>query len=67
MAATPDSALGEGPVRPVPVPLQRQLEQDRLRELIENAETEHGPVEQAAVEAKRALLRDDAAGPVGAF
>ncbi|MEH0424274.1 hypothetical protein [Streptomyces sp. B21-083] len=37
--------------------IQRQLERDRLRELIEEAEVEHGPVDQAAVEAKRALLR----------
>ncbi|MGY3203181.1 hypothetical protein [Streptomyces sp. TE5632] len=37
--------------------IQRQLERDRLRELIEDAETEHGPVDQAAVEAKRAILR----------
>ncbi|KAA0935804.1 hypothetical protein FGF04_17550 [Streptomyces apricus] len=41
--------------------IQRQLERDRLRELIEAAETEHGPVDQAAVEAKRALLRGAAA------
>ncbi|MFD7899798.1 hypothetical protein [Streptomyces sp. NPDC059743] len=42
--------------------IQRQLERERLRELIENAEAEHGPVDQAAVGAKRALLRGDAAG-----
>lgn len=41
--------------------IQRQLERDRLRELIEDAEAEHGPVDQAAVETKRALLRGDAA------
>ncbi|MET9735312.1 hypothetical protein ABZZ79_33185 [Streptomyces sp. NPDC006458] len=41
--------------------IQRQLERDRLRELIEDAEAEHGPVDQAAVEAKRTLLRGDAA------
>ena len=45
--------------------IQRQLERDRLRELIEDAETEHRPVDQEAVEAKRALLRGDAAGPHG--
>ncbi|RLU99292.1 hypothetical protein CTZ27_15210 [Streptomyces griseocarneus] len=39
--------------------IQRQLERDRLRELIEDAEAEHGPVDPAAVEAKRALLRGD--------
>ncbi|WP_079151762.1 hypothetical protein [Streptomyces sp. RTd22] len=39
--------------------IQRQLERDRLRELIEDAEAAHGPVDQAAVEAKRALLRGD--------
>jgi hypothetical protein len=37
--------------------IQRQLERDRLRELIEEAEKEHGPVGQAEVEAKRATLR----------
>ncbi|MEU6227054.1 hypothetical protein [Streptomyces sp. NPDC047042] len=42
--------------------IQRQLERDRLRELIEDAEAEHGPVDQAAVDTKRALLRGDAAG-----
>ncbi|MDH6214622.1 hypothetical protein [Streptomyces pseudovenezuelae] len=46
--------------------IQRQLERDRLRELIEDAETQHGPVDQAAVEAKRARLRGDAAGSVDA-
>ncbi|MEU4681936.1 hypothetical protein [Streptomyces xinghaiensis] len=49
MAATPDPAPGE-------------LERHRLRELIEDAEADHGPVGQAAVEAKRAVLRGDAAG-----
>ncbi len=46
--------------------IQRQLERDRLRELIENAEAEHGPVDQAAVDAKRAILRGDAAGSADA-
>ncbi|MGO4420113.1 hypothetical protein AB4Z54_15620 [Streptomyces sp. MCAF7] len=41
--------------------IQRQLERDRLRELIEDAESEHGPVDQASVEAKRAILRGDMA------
>ncbi len=41
--------------------IQRQLERDRLRELIEDSEAEHGPVEQTEVEAKRAILRGDAA------
>lgn len=41
--------------------IQRQLERDRLRELIEAAKAEHGPVDQIAVEAKRAILRGDAA------
>lgn len=41
--------------------IQRQLERERLRELIEDAESEHGPVDQAAVEAKRAVLRGHAA------
>ncbi|MFF7259629.1 hypothetical protein ACFZCL_04940 [Streptomyces sp. NPDC008159] len=39
-----------------------QRERDRLRELIEDAELEHGPVDRAAVEANRALLRDGATG-----
>ncbi|MET8982173.1 hypothetical protein ABZX85_41985 [Streptomyces sp. NPDC004539] len=46
--------------------IQRQFERDRLRELIEDAEAAHGPVDQAAVEAKRALLRDGAAHSAGA-
>ncbi|WP_407702831.1 hypothetical protein [Streptomyces xylophagus] len=46
--------------------VQRQLERDRLRELIKDAEGEHGPVDQAAVEAKRALLRGGTAGPTDA-
>ncbi|UIX32011.1 hypothetical protein [Streptomyces sp. GQFP] len=47
--------------------IQRQLERDRLRrELIEDAEAEHGPVDQAAVDAKRALLRGDTAGSADA-
>jgi hypothetical protein len=45
--------------------IQRQLERERLRELIEDAETEHGPVDQAAVEAKRAILRGEKAGSTG--
>ena len=46
--------------------IQRQLERDRLRELIEDAEAEHGPVDPAAVEAKRAILRGERAGSVDA-
>ncbi|MFF3764993.1 hypothetical protein ACFYYR_13030 [Streptomyces sp. NPDC001922] len=46
--------------------IQRQLERDRLRELIEDAEVEHGPIDPAAVEAKRALLRGDAGGSADA-
>ncbi|MFG3116863.1 hypothetical protein ACGF4C_20985 [Streptomyces sp. NPDC048197] len=46
--------------------IQRQLERDRLRELIDDAEADHGPIDQAAVEAKRAILRGDAAGSVDA-
>ena len=42
--------------------IQRHLERERLRELIEDAEAEHGPVNQAAVEAKRAILRGEQAG-----
>ncbi|MFI1245349.1 hypothetical protein OHA63_26610 [Streptomyces anulatus] len=42
------------------------MERDRLRELIEDAETEHGPVDQAGVDAKRAILRGDAAGSADA-
>jgi hypothetical protein len=46
--------------------IQRQLERDRLRELIKDAEAEHGPVDQAAIEARRAILRGDAAGSADA-
>ncbi|WP_180360519.1 MULTISPECIES: hypothetical protein [unclassified Streptomyces] len=46
--------------------IQRQPERDRLRELIEDAEAEHGPVSQTAVEAKRAVLRGDSAGSADA-
>lgn len=42
--------------------IQRQLERDLLRELIEDAEAEHGPVDRVAVETKRAILRGDMAG-----
>ncbi|WP_329255986.1 hypothetical protein OG223_31895 [Streptomyces sp. NBC_01478] len=43
--------------------IQRRLERERLRELIEDAEAEHGPVDQVAVEAKRVALRGGTAGP----
>ncbi|WP_405722847.1 hypothetical protein OG607_13290 [Streptomyces sp. NBC_01537] len=46
--------------------IQRQLERDRLRELIEDAEAEHGPVDHGAVEAKRAVLRGNTAGSADA-
>ncbi|MFE6743085.1 hypothetical protein [Streptomyces tubercidicus] len=46
--------------------IQRQLERDRLRELIADAEAEHGPVDQQAVEAKRAILRGDPANSADA-
>jgi hypothetical protein len=46
--------------------IQRQLERDRLRELIQAAEAEHGPVDPAAVEAKRAILRGDGDGSADA-
>jgi hypothetical protein len=46
--------------------IQRQLERDRLRELIEDAEAEHGPDGRTAVEANRAVLRDDTAGSADA-
>jgi hypothetical protein len=39
--------------------VQRQLERDRLRELIEDAEAEHGPVDQASFAAERAVWRGD--------
>jgi hypothetical protein len=50
----------------VEAPIQRQLERERLRELVEDAEAEHGPVDQAAVEAKRAILRGEQSGSVDA-
>ncbi|MGC0377438.1 hypothetical protein [Streptomyces sp. SAI-229] len=37
--------------------IQRQLERDRLHELIAEAEAAHGPADPAAVEAKRAIPR----------
>lgn len=46
--------------------IQRQLEREALRELIESAEAEHGPLDAAAVEAKRAILRGEAAGSADA-
>jgi hypothetical protein len=46
--------------------IQRQLERDRLHELIADAEAEHGPADPAAVEAKRAALRGDTAGSADA-
>lgn len=46
--------------------IQRQLERERLRELIEDAEEASGPVDNAAVEAKRAILRGEASGSVDA-
>ncbi|MFG2879552.1 hypothetical protein ACGFYU_31855 [Streptomyces sp. NPDC048337] len=39
--------------------IQRQLERDRLRELIEDSESVNGPADPAAVEAKRAILRGE--------
>ncbi|WP_267245718.1 hypothetical protein [Streptomyces sp. PR69] len=39
----------------------RHMERMRLRELIEQAEADHGPVSRQAVEEARALLRNDAA------
>ncbi|CAM5479169.1 hypothetical protein SAVIM338S_03252 [Streptomyces avidinii] len=41
--------------------VQRQLERDRLRELIEDSESVNGPADPTAVEAKRAILRGGAA------
>lgn len=46
--------------------IQRQLERDRLRELIEDAESKHGPVDPAAVETKRSVLRGAADGSTDA-
>ncbi|GAA4231587.1 Arc/MetJ family transcription regulator [Streptosporangium album] len=39
--------------------LARQVERDNLRELIAAAESQHGPVDRAEVDAKRAILRSD--------
>jgi hypothetical protein len=39
--------------------IQRQLERERLRELLEEGEAEHGRIDQIAVEAKRAILRGE--------
>lgn len=46
--------------------IQRRLERERLRELIDDAEAEHGPVDTSAVETKRTMLRGDTAGSAGA-
>lgn len=46
--------------------IQRQLERDRLRELIADAEADHGQVDTAGVEAKRSLLRGSTAGSADA-
>jgi hypothetical protein len=46
--------------------IQRQIERDNLRELIEDAEAEHGPVDRTAVEAKRAALRGEHRAPADA-
>lgn len=40
-------------------PHQRQLERERLRELIQDSEAVNGPAEPTAVEAKRAILRGE--------
>ncbi len=39
--------------------LTRQLERERLREFIDEAEAAHGPVDRADVEAARAVLRGE--------
>ncbi|GGP53325.1 hypothetical protein GCM10010287_20170 [Streptomyces variabilis] len=46
--------------------IQRELERERLRELIAAAEAEHGPADQRAVDAKREILRGDAASSADA-
>ncbi len=46
--------------------IQRELERERLRELIASAEAEHGPADQRAVDAKREILRGDAASSADA-
>ncbi|MDD9376993.1 hypothetical protein M8Z33_09995 [Streptomyces sp. ZAF1911] len=40
---------------------QRQLERQRLRELMQESEAVNGPADPAAVEVKRAVLRGRAA------
>lgn len=44
-------------------PHQRQLERERLRELIRASEAANGPAEPTAVEAKRAVLRGETEVP----
>ncbi|MFB6522054.1 hypothetical protein [Streptomyces sp. NPDC056401] len=41
--------------------VQRQLERDRLRELIEDSESVNGPADPTAVDEKRAILRGETA------
>ncbi|MET8156752.1 CopG family transcriptional regulator [Sphaerisporangium sp. NPDC005289] len=61
LAAIVQARIGKGSFSAyVSEALARQIERDNLRELVSAAESQHGPVERSAVEAKRALLRDDA-------
>ncbi|MBB6434011.1 CopG family transcriptional regulator [Streptomyces candidus] len=40
--------------------IEREVQRGNLRELIDAAELQHGPVDRAAVEARRAALRGEA-------
>jgi Arc/MetJ-type ribon-helix-helix transcriptional regulator len=60
LAETVQARIGKGGFSAyVSEALARQVERDNLRELIAAAESQHGPVDRAAVEAKRALLRKE--------
>ncbi|MFD8561221.1 CopG family transcriptional regulator [Streptosporangium canum] len=63
LAATVQARIGSASFSAyVSKALARQVERDNLREIVAAAESQHGPVDRAGVEGKRALLRT---GPEG--
>ncbi|ACZ83816.1 hypothetical protein [Streptosporangium roseum] len=60
LAATVQARIGSASFSAyVSKALARQVERDNLRELVVAAESQHGPVDRAGVEGKRALLRTE--------
>ncbi|AWS40957.1 CopG family transcriptional regulator [Streptosporangium sp. 'caverna'] len=60
LAETVQARIGKGSFSAyVSEALARQVERDNLRELVVAAESQHGQVDRAAVETKRALLREE--------